>query len=129
MDFLRKGLTGINGRRVNVMGYTNININIFIVSILAYGQTATGKTFTMLGNNENPGIIPLSLEFIFNEALKDQSREYSFRMSLLEIYNETVSDLLYPDRGPLKISESWSVLMSYFFVNGLLISLEGCVCK
>ena len=65
----------------------------------------------MLGTPANLGIIPCALDYIFDQCNGDLEREYSLRMSVMEIYNETVSDLLYPEKGPLKVNESWSVLV------------------
>lgn len=42
----------------------------YAACVLAYGQTASGKTYTMKGTESNPGIIPLCLRDIFNK-LKD----------------------------------------------------------
>jgi len=70
-------------------------------SIFAYGQTATGKTFTMTGDNTNKGansrgIIQLAIrdcfDYIHDE--KAEGREYLLRVSFMEIYNEVVNDLL-----------------------------------
>ena len=60
------------------------------VCIFAYGQTGSGKTHTMIGNNEQPGMIPRSLEQIFkcSEKMKEQGWTYSISVSMLEIYNE-----------------------------------------
>ncbi|BFI43342.1 kinesin family member C1 [Marchantia polymorpha subsp. ruderalis] len=69
------------------------------VCIFAYGQTGSGKTHTMLGNQDRPeqrGVIPRSLEQIFKTSQALSSTGWSFRMqaSMLEIYNETIRDLL-----------------------------------
>lgn len=63
------------------------------VSILAYGQTASGKTYTMKGANNHYGIIPLTLNHIF-EHLKDGALTTSVKVSYFEIYNEQIIDLL-----------------------------------
>ncbi|XP_005144111.2 kinesin-like protein KIF11 [Melopsittacus undulatus] len=81
-----------------IMGY---NCTVF-----AYGQTGTGKTFTMEGERspneeytweEDPlaGIIPRTLHQIF-EKLTENGSEFSVKVSLLEIYNEELFDLLNP---------------------------------
>uniref|UniRef100_W5U7P9 Kinesin-like protein KIF11 n=1 Tax=Ictalurus punctatus TaxID=7998 RepID=W5U7P9_ICTPU len=81
-----------------IMGY---NCTIF-----AYGQTGTGKTFTMEGERspneeftweEDPlaGVIPRTLHQIF-EKLTSNGTEFSVKVSLLEIYNEELFDLLSP---------------------------------
>lgn len=69
------------------------------VCIFAYGQTGSGKTYTMLGKPdflEHKGLIPRSLEQIFKTSQALSSQGWSFRMqaSMLEIYNETIRDLL-----------------------------------
>uniref|UniRef100_A0A674EXV4 Kinesin-like protein n=1 Tax=Salmo trutta TaxID=8032 RepID=A0A674EXV4_SALTR len=75
-------------------------------TVFAYGQTGTGKTFTMEGERspneeftweEDPlaGIIPRTLHQIF-EKLSENGTEFSVKVSLLEIYNEELFDLLSP---------------------------------
>ncbi|CAL0321001.1 unnamed protein product [Lupinus luteus] len=65
------------------------------VCVFAYGQTGTGKTFTMDGTNEHPGIIPRALEHLFHQAGTDNS-SYTFSMSMLEVYMGNLRDLLAP---------------------------------
>jgi kinesin family protein C1 len=73
------------------------------VCIFAYGQTGSGKTYTMMGKpgNDQKGIIPRSLEQIFKTSrfLESQGWNYSMQASMLEIYNETIRDLLAPGRS------------------------------
>ncbi|KAL7592150.1 kinesin-like protein KIN-14N [Lactuca sativa] len=69
------------------------------VCIFAYGQTGSGKTHTMMGtpgSYDDKGLIPRSLEQIFDarEKLKEQGWKYEMQVSMLEIYNETIRDLL-----------------------------------
>ncbi|TFK52657.1 kinesin-domain-containing protein [Heliocybe sulcata] len=64
--------------------------------VFAYGQTASGKTFTLSGNEEQPGIIPRAMKDVFACIRRTPSREYLLRCSYLEIYNETIQDLLAP---------------------------------
>ncbi|KAH6893650.1 kinesin [Coprinopsis sp. MPI-PUGE-AT-0042] len=64
--------------------------------IFAYGQTASGKTFTLSGNEDEPGIIPRAMKDVFGFIKKTQGREYLLRCSYLEIYNESIHDLLAP---------------------------------
>lgn len=73
------------------------------VCIFAYGQTGSGKTYTMMGNPElddQKGMIPRSLEQIFqaSQALNSQGWKYKIQASMLEIYNETLRDLLAMNR-------------------------------
>eukprot|EP00903_Cladosiphon_okamuranus_P005420 g5406.t1 len=66
-------------------------------SVFAYGQTSTGKTHTMQGTEEQPGVIPLAIEECFSYvSTSNDDREFLFRVSYLEIYNEQINDLLCP---------------------------------
>ncbi|KAK8550966.1 hypothetical protein V6N13_119465 [Hibiscus sabdariffa] len=73
-------------------------------TIFAYGQTGTGKTYTMEGgarkkNGEFPsdaGVIPRAVKQIF-EILEAQNAEYSMKVTFLELYNEEITDLLAPE--------------------------------
>ncbi|KAJ6819708.1 kinesin-like protein KIN-14N [Iris pallida] len=66
------------------------------VCIFAYGQTGSGKTYTMMGTTEKRGLIPRSLEQIFETSQSKLSQGWKYKMqaSMLEIYNETIRDLL-----------------------------------
>uniref|UniRef100_A0A1I7XTM8 Kinesin motor domain-containing protein n=1 Tax=Heterorhabditis bacteriophora TaxID=37862 RepID=A0A1I7XTM8_HETBA len=84
-------------------------------TVFAYGQTGTGKTYTMEGgrydslsykDDEKTGIIPRAVEHIFEELEQSRTEEYSVRVSYLELYNEELYDLLAPtsdDRERLRI--------------------------
>ncbi|XP_076749594.1 kinesin-like protein Klp61F [Xylocopa sonorina] len=82
-------------------------------TILAYGQTGTGKTFTMEGINtgsnlywqsdSSAGIIPRSLSHLFDKLQLSEVQEYTVRVSFLEIYNEELFDLLSVNDDGLKI--------------------------
>ncbi|KAJ7994181.1 hypothetical protein DPEC_G00263250 [Dallia pectoralis] len=76
-------------------------------TIFAYGQTSSGKTFTMMGSSLNPGVIPLAMEDVFQTIKNCPKKEFLLRVSYLEIYNETVTDLLCDSwkRKPLEIRE------------------------
>lgn len=67
-------------------------------TIFAYGQTSSGKTWTMEGIPkpiDQRGIIPRSIDWIFQRISSSNDLEqYDLRISMLEIYNEEVRDLL-----------------------------------
>ncbi|KAK6528881.1 hypothetical protein TWF694_004112 [Orbilia ellipsospora] len=65
-------------------------------TVFAYGMTGTGKTFSMQGTSENPGVIPLAVTDIFSFIRETPHREFLLRVSYLEIYNEKIHDLLSP---------------------------------
>lgn len=81
-------------------------------TIFAYGQTGTGKTFTMEGfaykqSDQMRGIIPRSIEDIFNfvTSIDNPNMRFIVRVSYLQIYNESISDLLKTERTNLQIRE------------------------
>uniref|UniRef100_UPI00358E9EBB kinesin-like protein KIF3B n=1 Tax=Myxine glutinosa TaxID=7769 RepID=UPI00358E9EBB len=66
-------------------------------TIFAYGQTGTGKTYTMEGVHTDPerrGVIPNAFDHIFTRISRSQNRQYLVRASYLEIYQEEIRDLL-----------------------------------
>ncbi|KAK3776928.1 hypothetical protein RRG08_016748 [Elysia crispata] len=66
------------------------------VCIFAYGQTGSGKTYTMEGPPSEPGIQQRAIEQLFQEST-DPDWDYTISASMLEIYNETIIDLLDPE--------------------------------
>ncbi|XP_023188654.1 kinesin-like protein KIFC3 isoform X1 [Xiphophorus maculatus] len=70
-------------------------IDGFNVCIFAYGQTGSGKTYTMEGVTSDPGINQRALRLLFAEVReKNLDWEYRIVVNLVEIYNETLRDLL-----------------------------------
>ncbi|KAJ1926088.1 Kinesin-like protein kip2 [Tieghemiomyces parasiticus] len=87
-DVVRSAMDGYNG------------------TVFAYGQTASGKTYTMTGTPAQPGVIPQTVEEVFDYIrISSDRREYLLRVSYLEIYNETIRDLLSPDTADLRIHD------------------------
>ncbi|XP_078445883.1 ATP binding microtubule motor family protein [Wolffia australiana] len=77
---------------VALSALTGINATIF-----AYGQTSSGKTYTMRGITEN------AVNDIYSHIQNTPEREFVIKLSALEIYNEVVKDLLNPESGPLRL--------------------------
>jgi len=85
-------------------------------SVFAYGQTANGKTFTMMGGgshnaNGREGVIQMAIRdcFEFIHSQKSEMREYLLRLSFMEIYNEVINDLLAsPQRSQQHMTTSMS---------------------
>jgi predicted nucleic acid-binding Zn-ribbon protein len=72
------------------------------VTIFAYGQTSSGKTYTMLGDETSPGIVSRAVEKLFQskreiEELSRGDATVQMSVELLEIYNERINDLLDPE--------------------------------
>ncbi|XP_061537387.1 kinesin-like protein KIF1B isoform X17 [Phycodurus eques] len=81
------------------------------VCIFAYGQTGAGKSYTMMGKQEEgqEGIIPMLCEDLFEKINEDNNKKelsYSVEVSYMEIYCERVRDLLNPkNKGNLRVRE------------------------
>nr|XP_047133251.1 kinesin-like protein KIN-7I isoform X15 [Hydra vulgaris] len=72
-------------------------------TLFAYGQTASGKTHTILGDVNELGILPLAIKEVFDHTVKQPDREFLLRASFIEIYNEEVTDLLASKKENIKI--------------------------
>lgn len=75
-------------------------------SIFAYGQTSSGKTYTMMGDENELGVVPLAAREIFREIENNKDRQFLIRVGYIEIYNEKVYDLLDKSNSILKIFET-----------------------
>ncbi|KAK7112371.1 kinesin-like protein KIF19 [Littorina saxatilis] len=81
-------------------------INGYNATVFAYGATGAGKTHTMLGTDEDPGIMVQALNDLFLEMERgSEDLAYKVTMSYLEIYNEMIRDLLTPSLGYLDLRE------------------------
>ncbi|KAL4486672.1 hypothetical protein ABPG72_022147 [Tetrahymena utriculariae] len=67
----------------------------FNATVFAYGATGAGKTYTMVGNPDNPGIMARTMNQLYY-LIQENSNQNHFivRVSYLEIYNENIKDLL-----------------------------------
>ncbi|XP_062200832.1 kinesin-like protein KIN-7K, chloroplastic isoform X2 [Phragmites australis] len=74
-------------------------------TVFAYGVTSSGKTHTMHGDHNCPGIIPLAIKDVFSMIQDTPGREFLLRVSYLEIYNEVINDLLDPTGQNLRVRE------------------------
>ncbi|KAF7809981.1 kinesin-like protein KIN-8B [Senna tora] len=75
-------------------------------TVFAYGSTGSGKTYTMVGTQDDPGLMVLSLHNIFDLIKKDKSSdEFEVSCSYLEVYNEVIYDLLEKSSGHLELRE------------------------
>ena len=70
-----------------------------------YGQTTSGKTYTMLGTTDIPGVLPCSVRDIFSAIKNDTENDYNVWVSYMEIYNESINDLLNPGKQNLKVMD------------------------
>eukprot|EP01065_Artemidia_motanka_P045319 TRINITY_DN6631_c1_g1_i1.p1 TRINITY_DN6631_c1_g1~~TRINITY_DN6631_c1_g1_i1.p1 ORF type:complete len:1727 (+),score=701.46 TRINITY_DN6631_c1_g1_i1:69-5183(+) len=73
-------------------------------AILAYGQTGTGKSYTM--SNFKPGqegVIPLCVQYLLTRCADDQKRDYKFEANFVQIYRDSLSDLMQPEATKVDI--------------------------
>jgi len=95
-------------------------------TIFAYGQTGAGKTHTMLGkikDEELRGLTPRVFEYLFKKieeerAAQNPPPEYKVVCSNLEIYNESITDLLTPGSSNLQLRND-TKMGSGTYVDGL----------
>uniref|UniRef100_A0A1I8B3J0 Kinesin-like protein n=1 Tax=Meloidogyne hapla TaxID=6305 RepID=A0A1I8B3J0_MELHA len=69
-------------------------------TVLAYGPTGTGKTHTMVGNRERPGLMMQMTRALYLRLGEMGDRETKVFISFMELYNENIRDLLTPKGGP-----------------------------
>ncbi|BFG18223.1 hypothetical protein CerSpe_044960 [Prunus speciosa] len=94
----------------------NAAVEGFNGTAFAYGQTSSGKTFTMNGSEKDPGIIHRAVRDVFDRIQMISHREFLIRVSYMEIYNEEINDLFAVENQKLQIHES---LERGIFVAGL----------
>ncbi|GMM37513.1 Kip2 protein [Saccharomycopsis crataegensis] len=84
----------------SVADIVNKTLDGFNGTVFAYGITGSGKTHSMQGSPSDPGIIPLAVTEIFNFINENSHiKNYSVKVSYLEIYNEKILDLLQPENS------------------------------
>ncbi|CBZ30020.1 putative kinesin [Leishmania mexicana MHOM/GT/2001/U1103] len=74
------------------------------VTIMAYGQTGSGKTHSMIGVHHDPGMVPRAAKLLLE--LKRTTPGAKIQAFYTEIYNESVKDLLEPQRGELALHDA-----------------------
>ena len=88
--------------------YLDLTYTIFRYncSVFVYGATGAGKTHTMLGSTNNPGITFRTVMELYKkiDELKDD-RTVEVAVSYLEVYNESIIDLINPESGQLAIRD------------------------
>eukprot|EP00039_Didymoeca_costata_P024122 m.9333 g.9333 ORF g.9333 m.9333 type:complete len:1041 (-) comp4048_c0_seq2:54-3176(-) len=90
-------------------------------SLFAYGQTGSGKSYSVMGYGANKGIVPLLCDQLFN-GIEEKGIDCQVSLSMLEIYNECVHDLLSKkarEKGGMKIRNHPK---KGFYVDGLTVT-------
>ncbi|KAF4522710.1 hypothetical protein B566_EDAN012727 [Ephemera danica] len=83
-------------------------LNGYNCSVFAYGATGSGKTYTMLGNPQNPGITTQLMDKLYLSLDQLEDTKVEVLVSYLEIYNEMVHDLLVKQKKVLQLREDGS---------------------
>ena len=99
-----------NSSQSQIYDYTTRNLinNVlegYNATVLAYGATGTGKTYTMVGNGVNNGIMIRTIKDLFyyvNNNIMD-NKQFVIKISFIEIYNETIKDLLSNDNSIVEL--------------------------
>ncbi|KAJ1687720.1 hypothetical protein LUZ63_019110 [Rhynchospora breviuscula] len=94
------------------------------VCVLAYGQTGTGKTYTMEGVRGNPGIVLRAMEELFREITQEKCEKYTLTMSMLEVYMGSLKDLLALKQHPLRMDPATKSISIMARTSGT-VEIEG----
>ncbi|KAL1508905.1 hypothetical protein ABEB36_003725 [Hypothenemus hampei] len=96
-------------------------------TIFAYGQSGTGKTYTILGDAENRGIVPNMFSHLLTRiSLADSQSAYLLTVTFLEIYNEQVRDLLNNNSNTnLEVRESPELGVYVKNLSGVTVESEA----
>ena len=81
-------------------------VNGYNGSVFAYGATGAGKTHSMLGSVDQPGVIYRTMVDLFKLMEEKEDTVFELSVSYMEIYNETIRDLFSPLNPPLPLRES-----------------------
>ena len=101
-------------------------LNGYNGTVLAYGQTSSGKTYTMQGEMEPPeiqGIIPRMISHVFKYIYNTEGTDFIIKVSMIEIYQEKIRDLLDISRINLNIRED---NIKGIYVDGCSERYVGC---
>eukprot|EP00752_Nemacystus_decipiens_P003758 g3461.t2 len=93
------------------------------VCVFAYGQTGSGKTYTMEGPKADRGVNFRALGELFALSAKDETKEFQFRVSMLEVYNESIKDLFVEPGRPAAAANKHDIRLDKkgrVYVEGLV---------
>uniref|UniRef100_A0A8C9Y395 Kinesin-like protein n=1 Tax=Sander lucioperca TaxID=283035 RepID=A0A8C9Y395_SANLU len=113
LKFVFDHVFGENSTQVDIFESTTKGVldglmNGFNCTVFAYGATGAGKTHTMLGSQNDPGVMYRTMTELF-KRMDDakEEKEFAVAFSYLEVYNEQIRDLL-ANAGPLAVREDSS---------------------
>ncbi len=88
-------------------------------TVFAYGATGSGKTYTMVGDNLNHGIMIRALNDLFNALSEVKDKEYNVNISYIEVYNEQLKDLLEINNNRKKIDARFDPQKGVILFNAI----------
>lgn len=97
-------------------------------TIFAYGATGSGKTYTMVGNGEKPGIMVRAVSDLFNLVELKKSKKCVIKVSYVEVYNENIRDLI-SGKNDLEVREDPKLGMQILGANEETVFNAGDVFK
>uniref|UniRef100_A0A7N8YC36 Kinesin-like protein n=1 Tax=Mastacembelus armatus TaxID=205130 RepID=A0A7N8YC36_9TELE len=113
LKFVFDHVFGNNSTQLDIFENTTKGVldgvmNGFNCTVFAYGATGAGKTHTMLGSQNDPGVMYRTMKELF-KRMDDakEEKEFAVAFSYLEVYNEQIRDLL-ANAGPLAVREDSS---------------------
>ncbi|KAK2853949.1 hypothetical protein Q5P01_006610 [Channa striata] len=113
LKFVFDNVFGENSTQADIFENTTKGVldgvmNGFNCTVFAYGATGAGKTHTMLGSQNDPGVMYRTMKELF-KRMDDakEEKEFAVAFSYLEVYNEQIRDLL-ANAGPLAVREDSS---------------------
>ncbi len=107
----------------SVKSLVNSALSGMNATVFAYGQTASGKTYTVRGREGDPGLVSLAVEYLFAQVEQEKSRgKYHIQVSYIELYNEAVNDLLDESGTNLEVKES---LQDGVYIKGVATRLAN----
>jgi kinesin family protein 5 len=95
-------------------------------TVLAYGQTSSGKTYTMQGEMDEErtqGIIPRMINHVFKHIYKNEGTDFMIKVSMIEIYQEKIRDLFDVSKVNLNVRED---TIKGIYVEGASERYVGC---
>ncbi|VDN40836.1 unnamed protein product [Dibothriocephalus latus] len=85
-------------------------------TIFAYGQSGSGKTYTMTGGSElftNRGLIPRAITYLFDKFAEDPNAQYVLKISYLELYNDVGYDLIGSGKRAVSVIDDLPRILVY----------------
>ena len=109
-----------------VKGIIDSVLNGYNGTVLAYGQTSSGKTYTMQGEMDEErtqGIIPRMINHVFKHIYQNEGTDFMIKVSMIEIYQEKIRDLFDVSKVNLNIRED---SIKGIYVDGASERYVGC---